>query len=95
MNTPETDNETGPQASVSASDLLARAERLGDKEESISSAELLLLRNVAASSSDLVKAKDWEEFRDAVGLEKCSEAHKKAVYAYEQWIADGDDSFYF
>jgi hypothetical protein len=39
------------------SDLLARFQ---DREETVYSAELYLLRKLAETSSDMVKARDWE-----------------------------------
>lgn len=69
-------------------DLLAR---FGDREETIYSAELYLLRRVAETSSDMVKARDWEEFRVACGgQEKLDKAHADALHEYEQWLSDGE-----
>ena len=65
-------------------------ERFGDREETIHSAELYLLRRVAETSSDMVKARDWPEFRDASGgQEKLDAAHAVALREYEGWLADG------
>jgi hypothetical protein len=69
-------------------DLLAL---FGDREETIYSAELYLLRKIAETSSDMVKARDWEEFRVACGgQEKLDKAHADAVMNYEQWLSDGE-----
>lgn len=66
-------------------------ERFGDREETIFSAELYLLRRIAETSSDMVKARDWPEFRDASGgQEKLDAAHATALREYESWLADGD-----
>lgn len=73
--------------------LLALAESKGDAKETVYSAELLLLRRVAETSSDLVKARSWDEFREAMGgMKPLDHAHGEAVAAYEQWLSDGDDS---
>lgn len=69
-------------------DLLARFE---DREETIYSAELYLLRRIAETSSDMVKARDWEGFRVACGgQEKLDKAHADALNEYEQWLSDGE-----
>ena len=69
-------------------DLLARFE---DREETIYSAELYLLRRIAETSSDMVKARDWPEFREATGgQEKLDKAHADALREYEQWLSDGE-----
>jgi hypothetical protein len=69
-------------------DLIAR---LGDREETIYSAELFLLRRVAETSSDMVKARDWPEFREATGgQERLDQAHADALREYEQWLSDGE-----
>ncbi|HUH58160.1 MAG TPA: hypothetical protein VL020_06575 [Pseudomonadales bacterium] len=70
-------------------DLLAL---FGDREETINSAELHLLRKLAETSSDMVKARDWEEFRVACGgQEKLDKAHADAVTNYKQWLAEGGE----
>lgn len=82
-----------PSSGLSSHALLALAESKEDAEETIYSAELLLLRKVAETSSDLAKARDWQEFREAMGgMEPLEHAHGEAVAAYEQWLRDGDDS---
>jgi hypothetical protein len=76
---------------MEVNDLIRIAEEKGDKEESVLSAELFLLRKIAESSSDLVKAKNWDEFREACGgIKKLEACHAKTVYAYEKWLADGE-----
>lgn len=66
-------------------------DRFGDREETIYSAELFLLRRIAETSSDMVKARDWPEFRGASGgQEKLNKAHADALNEYEQWLADGE-----
>lgn len=80
-----------PQSSGHWSDLLALAQSKEDKEESINCAELLLLRKIAETSSDLVKAREWPEFREINGGMKGFENdHSAAVAAWEQWMADGE-----
>lgn len=70
-------------------DLLAR---FGDEEETIYSAELYLLRQVAKTSSDMVKARHWPEFREACGgQEKLDADHEAVLNEYESWLASGDD----
>lgn len=69
-------------------DLLAR---FGDQEEIIYSAELYLLRKIAETSSDMVKARNWPEFREARGgQEKLDAAHATALHDYECWLSDGE-----
>ena len=47
-------------------------------------AEAYLLGKIAETSSDLVKGREWEEFRDACGgMEKLESAHAEAVHAWE------------
>ena len=73
-----------------AATLLASAEAKGDKEEYIYSAELYLLNHIASTSSDLVKAREWDEFREIHGgIEGFEAAHRAAVGAWERWHADG------
>ena len=70
------------------SDLLARFE---DREETIYSAELYLLRRIAETSSDMLQGREWPEFREANGgQEKLDKAHAAAVTNYEQWLTEGD-----
>ena len=81
----------GPAETLRSSDLLASAERMGDKTESIYAAEWYLLRKIAERASDLVKAEHWEEFRDACGgIETLKAKHTEAVAAYEKWLSDGE-----
>ena len=85
-----TDTTQKPILSASSA-LLALAEKLGDHEEYLYSAELLLLRKIAETSSDLVKARQWEEFREINGgMEEFENAHCAAVGAWEQWRRDGE-----
>ena len=66
-------------------------ERFGDREESVYSAELYLLRGIAETSSALVDARYWPEFMEASGgYEKLEKSHEAAVLAYRQYLADGD-----
>jgi len=76
---------------LSSSVLLAFAESKEDSEETIYCAEAYLLRKVAETSSDLVKGRGWEEFRDACGgIAKLEAAHSAAVHAWEQWWRDSE-----
>lgn len=62
-----------------------------DSSESIYSVELALLRNVAETSSELVKASSWEEFCEAGGgMEYCIARHAEAVAAWKNWNIDGE-----
>ena len=71
---------------MSSHALLALAESKEDSEMTIYCAEAFLLRKIAETSSDLVKGRHWEEFREAVGGMECLEAsHAAAVNAWEQW----------
>ena len=84
-------NTTNDQRALSASGLLALAEAVGDKQETMDAAELLLLRKIAETSSDLVKAREWEEFREINGgMEGFENDHRTAVGAWDRWIADGE-----
>jgi hypothetical protein len=72
--------------------LLEEAESRGDETESVFSAEMLLLLNVASTSSDLVMARALSEFAQAMGgIEVLEDAHVEAVKAWESWLADSDD----
>ena len=63
-----------------------------DAETTIYEAELSLLRRVFETSSDLVKARYWEEFREACdGMAALEKAHEKAVHELEQWYSDGSE----
>jgi hypothetical protein len=85
--TPREATESG----LSSHDLLALAESKEDSQETIYCAEALLLRKVAETSSDLVKGRQWEEFREAMGGMGCLEAsHAAAVHAWEQWHRDSE-----
>lgn len=76
---------------VGSTALLASVSAFGDKEESVLRAELFLLRKIASTSSDLVKAREWDEFREINGgMAGFEVAHRNAVGAYEQWLADGE-----
>jgi hypothetical protein len=71
---------------LSSHALLALAESKDDSQETIYCSEVFLLRKIAESSSDLVKGRHWEEFREAMGGMGCLEAsHAAAVNAWEQW----------
>ncbi len=86
-----TEAKTGDDRSVGSSALLASAERMGDKTEIIDAAELFLLRAIASTSSDLVKAEHWDEFRQACGgIKSLKSKHADAVAVYEKWLSDGE-----
>jgi hypothetical protein len=88
MNDPK---PTPQPVAVASTALLALAESKGDARESLYAAELLLLRKIAETSSDLVKGREWEEFREAMGGMGCLEAsHAAAVCAWEQWHRDSE-----
>lgn len=62
-----------------------------DRDEKVPSIELSLLRRIAETSCDMVKARAWEEFRSACGgQEKLDEAHAAAVAEYEAWTEERD-----
>lgn len=85
------ENQTENGAALPSRDLLALAESKEDKQETTYAAELFLLREVASKSSDLVKGREWEEFREACGGMGCLEAaHAAAVRAWEQWHANSE-----
>ena len=76
---------------LSSSVLLAFAESKEDSEMTIYCAEAYLLGKIAETSSDLVKGRHWEEFREACGgMEKLESAHAEAVHAWEQWHRDSE-----
>lgn len=76
---------------LSSSVLLAFAESKEDSEMTIYCAEAYLLGKIAETSSDLVKGREWEEFREACGgMEKLECAHAEAVQAWEQWHRDSE-----
>lgn len=78
-------------ADVPSTPLLDRARSLGDAMESVYSAELALLRRLAETSSDLVRGREWEEFRTVCGgIEVLEKAHVEAVQAWEQWLSEAD-----
>ena len=85
--------ETPPQAGMeNCAAILQRAYKLDDAETSVWEAELLLLRKVAETSSDLAKARGWKEFREMCGgIEPLEWAHDQAVRALEQWFSEMDD----
>ena len=65
---------------------------LGDKEETVSGAELYLLRRIAETSSDMVKARSWPEFRDASsGQDALNKEYINALNEYEQWVQEATD----
>jgi hypothetical protein len=71
-------------------ELVNQANAKGDAQETIQSAELFLLRGIAAASSDLIKGREWEEFRDSCGgIEALETAHQDALRAYERWVEEG------
>ena len=71
--------------------LLALAESKEDAQESLYAGELFLLRKIAETSSDLVKGREWEEFKVAIGgMELLEKDHFAAVRAWEQWHADSE-----
>jgi hypothetical protein len=74
-----------------SSALLAFAESKADAEMNIYQAEAFLLRKVAKTSSDLLKGRHWEEFREAMGGMGVLESfHSAAVRAWEQWHSDSE-----
>jgi hypothetical protein len=76
---------------VGYGDLLASVSKFGDKDEPVLRAELFLLRKIAETSSDLVKAREWDEFREVGGgMKRFEDDHRNAVGTYEQWLADGE-----
>lgn len=67
-----------------------KLEELEDKEESVYSAELHLLRKVAKTSADLVKGMRYPEFQEASGgLQVLTNLHVNSVLEYEKWLSDG------
>ena len=70
---------------------LSAAERLGDKTESILSAELFLLSRIAETSWDLTLVESDDGYGEFSEEEKTSfrNKHKDAVAAYNKWLADG------
>jgi hypothetical protein len=90
MSDANTPQET-EKSELSSHDLLAFAESKEDYQETIYTAESFLLRKIAERSSDLVKGREWEEFREAMGGMGCLEAsHAAAVRAWEQWNANSE-----
>jgi hypothetical protein len=89
---PMKDSSANPAPTfVASGDLLASAERMGDKTESIYAAEWYLLRQIAERASDLVNGEHWEEFRYACGgIDNLKAKHAEAVAAYEKWLSDGE-----
>jgi hypothetical protein len=76
---------------LSSSVLLAFAESKEDSEMTIYCAEAYLLRKIAETSSDLVRGREWDEFREACGgMEMLESAHAAAVRAWEQWHRDSE-----
>lgn len=76
---------------LSSSVLLAFAESKEDSEMTIYCAEAYLLGKIAETSNDLVKGREWDEFREACGgMEKLESAHAEAVHAWEQWHRDSE-----
>lgn len=59
---------------------------MSDKEVLVYEEELILLRKIAETSSDMVKGRNWVEFREACGgQEKLNQKHENAVREYEDW----------
>ena len=89
---PKTENAEEPCGKgLSSSVLLAFAESKEDSEMTIYCAEAYLLGKIAETSSDLVKGREWDEFREACGgMEKLEAAHAEAVHAWEQWHRDSE-----
>jgi hypothetical protein len=84
-------DETQNPAESSKSTLSDWLVRFGDREETIYSVELHLLRRIAEASSDMLKARHWPEFCDACGgQEKLNTAHADTVAEYNQWLSDGE-----
>lgn len=62
-----------------------------DSESLVYDVELQMLRNVFAKSSDLLKGRRWEGFRNMCGgITKLESDHAEAVRELEQWYADRD-----
>jgi len=86
-----TKEELGKMEIILRSTLNNLLTRFGDREETIYSAELYLLRRIAETSSDMVKARDWPEFRAATGgQKKLDKAHEDALREYVQWLSEGE-----
>ena len=89
----EPESESEAEDRLTSRDLLAEAESKEDAQESLYAGEVFLLRKIAETSSDLVKGRHWEKFREAMGgMEPLEKDHAAAVAAWEQWVHDGDDS---
>ena len=87
----ETNRSDSNKPAVPSNTLLDRARSLGDAEERVYSAELALLRRVAETSSDLVRGREWGEFRTVCGgIEVLEKSHAEAVQAWEQWLAEAE-----
>ena len=86
---PKADSAAG--SGLSSHALLALAESKEDSEMTIYCAEAFLLGKIAETSSDLVKGRHWEEFREAMGgMGRLEASHAAAVRAWEQWHADAE-----
>ena len=85
------DGKMLPEEEEEVEKLLAKAESMSDKSESIHSAELLLLREIASKSSDLLMARRWKEFREMNGgIEVFEKEHCESVKEWERWVSEGE-----
>ena len=63
-----------------------------DREVLVYEKELVLLKKVFEKSSDLVKARYWDEFREQCGgISVFEKEHEEAVTKVEEWYADGSE----
>lgn len=65
---------------------------MSDQEESIYTEELTRLRSVFAASSDLIKARHWEEFEQASGgIKKLEKDLENVTIDLEAWYREGEN----
>ena len=60
----------------------------------ITKEELQYLRAIASASSDLIRSKNCEAFRECCSVVECEKALEKAVDEYEQWLEERDECYY-
>lgn len=71
------------------------SELMSDKEV-VNKEELKLLREVAERSSDLLKGKNWLDFRKQMGgIKVLKEAYINSVLEYEGWLDFQDDGSFW
>ncbi|HFD39558.1 MAG TPA: hypothetical protein ENJ31_06885 [Anaerolineae bacterium] len=64
---------------------------LGDRQETVYSAELVLLKKIAETASDFTRARFCSNFCEAIGgIKKTEKALFNAVASYERWLDEGD-----